>query len=279
MKRLALFTCAEFPSLLPEEQYLLEVLPQRGVEAVPLVWNAPLTDLTHFDALLVRSIWGYFTDMEGYEAFLRQLAGSERPVFNPVAWLKWNCHKFYLRDLAQKGVPIVPTRFFPDGVAPEDAREAGAEWQTSQLVLKPAISAGSYRTELLCGQPLPASGAWLLQPFLEEIRTEGEWSFVFFDGRFSHAQRKTPAAGDFRVQKQFGGTYFPVTPAPDLLRQAQFVLDVLPAHPFIARVDGVIHEGRFLLMGLELIEPDLYLYAEKDRARYVEAICTALREC
>lgn len=45
----------------------------------------------------------------------------------------------------------------------------------------------------------------LVQAYLPEIATGGELSMVSIDGRYSHAVRNVPKAGDFRVQSDFGG--------------------------------------------------------------------------
>ena len=147
---------------------------------------------------------------------------------------------------------------------------------------KPAVSAGARGTVRLRRSDLDDDSArrqledvlpvWrlrgpvLVQPFLTEIADPGEWSLLFFDGRFSHAVVERPAAGDFRVQPQHGGSTEFRQPPPDLLAAAQQVLRVaLPlatgeARPALyARVDLVVVAGRPLLMELEVIEPALFL--------------------
>src|SRR5262249_42775885 len=109
----------------------------------------------------------------------------------------------------------------------------------------------------------------LIQPFVETIREQGEWSLIFIDGRFTHAVRKRPAAGDFRVQKQYGGVALPAAgpaAAPDALVAAgPRALAALPRQtgrptgpPLYARIDGVETAQGFLVMELELHEPALF---------------------
>jgi len=277
IKRLAIFTNTEHPELPEEEQYLLEELPRRGIRPEPLVWDAHTNGLEQYDGFLVRAVWGYFQQMNRFAKLLDQLNHSVQPVWNTPAWLRWNSHKFYLQDLAKKGIPIVPTVFVKGKLDPNTLKRASEGFDAGHLVVKPAVSAGSHQTERLAtGDPLPESfdetEDWLLQPYLSEIETEGEWSFVFFNGQFSHAVKKVPASGDFRVQKQFGGQYHPEQPSAALLQQARQVLRVLPANPLLARVDGILRDGQLLLMELELIEPDLYLYRDEDKQRFMDAI-------
>ena len=100
---------------------------------------------------------------------------------------------------------------------------------------------------------------YLVQPFLPEIQTDGELSLVFIDGDYSHAVVQRPVAGDYRVQVMFGGVATVTDPAPEVLDSARAVLAAVGGQPLYARVDGVVVNGRFLLMEVELIEPYLFL--------------------
>ena len=42
--------------------------------------------------------------------------------------------------------------------------------------------------------------------YINCLQKHGEVSLVFFDNRFSHAVRKRPGAGDWRVQEEHGGS-------------------------------------------------------------------------
>ncbi|RZK54982.1 MAG: hypothetical protein EOO91_14965 [Pedobacter sp.] len=114
---------------------------------------------------------------------------------------------------------------------------------------------------------------FIVQPFLTEIEENGEWSFIFFGGKFSHALLKKAADGDFRVQATFGGTVHPQQPAKELLTTAQKYVDQFAKDCLYARVDGAIVNNEFLLMELELIEPFLFLDTEeKALENYYEAL-------
>ena len=102
-------------------------------------------------------------------------------------------------------------------------------------------------------------GDCLVQPFVPEVQDPGEWSLIFLDGVFSHAVVKRPAAGDFRVQEEFGGTRHPADAPPELVAQAERVLALAGERTLYARVDGVVRGGLFQLLELELVEPSLFL--------------------
>ncbi|PSR14105.1 MAG: hypothetical protein C7N36_05325 [Bacteroidetes bacterium] len=93
---------------------------------------------------------------------------------------------------------------------------------------------------------------------MPEIQSQGEISLLFFNGQFSHAILKKPQAHDFRVQSQFGGDYQIYHPAASLIDTAAHIVQIFGEQLLYARVDGILKAGKFLLMEVELIEPDLY---------------------
>jgi len=113
----------------------------------------------------------------------------------------------------------------------------------------------------------------MVQPFIRQIVSQGEWSLVFLDGGYSHAVLKKPADGDYRVQQQHGGSLTPATPPPELIAQAAKALAAVPSPWLYARVDGCVLDAEFTLMELELIEPELFFRSQKGAAeRLAKAI-------
>ena len=119
----------------------------------------------------------------------------------------------------------------------------------------------------------------MIQPFMPAIRSEGEWSLLFFAGELSHAALKTPKPGDFRSQPDYNAHLRVMTPPPEALALAHAALDYIGRDRLLyARVDMVRHaDGGFCLMELELIEPDLYLtYSDGAADRLAHAFEIAL---
>jgi hypothetical protein len=201
--------------------------------------------------------WGYHLDVARWEAMLTAWP-ADRPLFNAAPLLAWNTRKTYLLELEAKGIPIVPSRF---GHA--DAASVAAAFDAfgvDELVVKPQVSGGSYRTvRLRRGEPLETLDDAIIQPFIPSVSNEGELSFLFIGGTFSHAVRKVAKPGDFRIQPQFGGIFTRFDPEPAQLALAERVIAALPEPSLYARVDLLrIADGSFALMELEAIEPDLY---------------------
>jgi len=111
---------------------------------------------------------------------------------------------------------------------------------------------------------------------MDSITTEGEWSLIFFGVKFSHAILKKPQPGDFRVQNDFGGTSYLADPPPHVLASATRPVQAVDPTVY-ARVDGVVDDGGFLLMELELIEPMLFLADHPEApTRFAAAIANAV---
>ncbi|HEY7095470.1 MAG TPA: hypothetical protein VH437_02020 [Terriglobales bacterium] len=283
MKRIALATSAAYPSLTDDDRTLIPALRPLGIEAEPAIWSDSARDWSVFDCVVLRSCWDYHLRLT---EFLRWLAGLEVigiPVLNPPPLLRWNSDKVYLRNLEQRGISVIPT-IWPNSqfCLATAMRELG--WQ--QAVVKPRVSATAYKTSLVslsdiaeaqrALDDLQASSGALVQKFMLEIRSEGEWSLVFFAGEFSHAVIKTPKAGDFRVQHDFGGLETPAVAPDGVVQDAKQVVQAIDTTPLYARVDGVTTHGRLQLMELELIEPALFLKSSLGAAaRFAAAIAVA----
>jgi hypothetical protein len=93
---------------------------------------------------------------------------------------------------------------------------------------------------------------------------------------------KRAASGDYRVQSQFGGSIEQLEPTPAMLASAQQSLAAAASLGYrdqaYARVDGVVIDGRFRLMELEMIEPALFLAKRPDAAeRFARVLLERLR--
>lgn len=286
MRRLIFATNAEWADLTPDDQIGAAALRARGVDVRPGVWDDPNVDWTGCDAVVFRSPWEYHQRIDAFRAWLDRLDQAGVRTINPMPTLRWNLHKFYLRELEHAGVRLIPTAFVERGSG-QSLGEILAERGWREAVVKPAISAGACETWRVTAPPTPENEArfrravrsrdTLVQQFATSLLTDGEWSLLFFGGRFSHAVVKRPAAGDFRVQWYYGGTFEGVSPSADVLAQAERLLAAARVEHTYARVDGVVIDGRFALMELELLEPALWLGCDAGAAaRFAEAVLAAL---
>ena len=237
-----------------------------GIASVPTPWTAHVEEaggLREYARVLPLLAWGYHLD---HARWLRACATWEREgvaMANPARVLAWNYDKRYLSELGAQGIAVPPTLAI-DRPAPERLERFFDETGADELIAKPAVSGGAWKTRRLRrGEAMEdaAGTTMLVQPYLPAIESEGETSLLYFGGRLSHAVNKRPPAGEFRVQEQFGGRYslLPSPPAA-AVALAEQVLAAIGEPLSYARIDMVPDAGeRWLLMEAELIEPDFYL--------------------
>jgi glutathione synthase/RimK-type ligase-like ATP-grasp enzyme len=275
MRRIAILRCEKLPSfitwdipnldeLFEEDNLLIRGFEAQGFQASPVVWSDPNIDWNQFDIALLRSTWDYLDAAEYFLDVLSKIESSSCKLFNPLSVVRWNMDKHYLLDMEQREVQIIPT-FMASHVELDTLNKLFVENRWETVILKPTIglaASNTYRiplnklenvlTKIRVDQP---HSEYLIQPFIEDIVVEGEWSFVYFNQQLSHVLLKKPALGDYRVQGIYGGTIQSAKPqSPDLL-QAASVLDSLPSDILYARLDFVRANGQLSVMEVELIEP------------------------
>jgi hypothetical protein len=269
--RVAFVTWSGLPDLAPDDQLAAAALERDGVAVARVAWDAAV-EWRDYACIVLRSCWDYHLRPVEFGEWLRHGARAALPFQNPVPLLQWNLDKRYLRDLAAEGVPIVPTSWVEPGetaTLPELLAREG--WDDA--VVKPTLSAsahGTWRTtsagaadDAARFREDCARGSVMLQPFQPAVVAHGEWSLVFIAGAFSHAVLKRPAAHDFRVQAEFGGSAIAAHPPAALVVQARRVVEVAEslcgARCLYARVDGCAIDGTLVLLELEVLEPSLFL--------------------
>ncbi|MBO6945620.1 hypothetical protein [Altererythrobacter sp.] len=226
-------------------------------------WRDPIEAFDGFDLILIGTPWDYQDDEAEFLGKLDDLEFAGITVCNSSDMVRWNARKTYLRYLEARGIAIIPTLWIEKASA-ADIDAAMYAFGCETVVAKRQVGAGAEgQTIHHMGQTAPD---WhmlhpaMIQPYLPQIATDGEYSFIFIDGQFSHALRKRPAEGDYRVQSLYGGTEESITPSDADVRSAQAVIGAIPFEtPLYARIDVVRGDGNdLLLMEAELIEPFLY---------------------
>ena len=288
MPRVALATCEQFPDLDAEDRLLVPALAALGIVAVPAVWTDPTIDWAAFDAVVVRETWDYSTRRDEFVEWTTRV-DAVSCLLNPPAVIAWNTDKHYLRELADAGIPVVPTSFVEPG---DDVTGWLPPEGSAEFVVKPAVSCGSADTlrYSASGGPVEARAhvkrliddarSVMVQPYLDAVDTAGETALLFFDGEFSHAIRKGPllalgVEGDkvegLFVQEQID----PRVPSDLELAVGRSVIEHIPGGvgaTLYARVDLIpAADGTPRLLELELAEPSLFLSHSHGAADHLAA--------
>ncbi|MFT4164659.1 MAG: hypothetical protein QM650_05410 [Microlunatus sp.] len=275
--RVAVATYRPLPQLDEDGQRLLAGLRARGLEAEACVWDDPEVDWLDFDLVLLRSVWDYHRRWDEFAGWLTQVP----ELINSRSVVEWNADKRYLHDLADRGLPVVPTLYLVPGVD-ADLSQLDRLGQAADVVVKPAVSASAqdtYRCTISAAdeaiRQITGSGRTaLVQPYLTGVDRFGEISLVFLDGLYSHAFRRAPRLRRDHDQALPNHTE-PTVASPAELDLGYRALQAAPEPVSYARVDLLPGSGgQPVLSELELIEPGLRLDLAPSEAvdRFVAAI-------
>jgi hypothetical protein len=251
-----------------DEPPLLGALARQGIDAQVLAWDDPADQVGFAGARLcvLRSTWNYVHNHDRFMAWV-QWCGQVTSLWNPAPIVSWNSHKQYLLELQARGIPIIPTQLIRRGADPAAAAAllGDALWRWGTVVVKPAISAGSFGTIRVASADrstgldhlaaLLQERDMLVQRYEPAVNDHGERSLVWIDGALGHAIRKNPrfSGQNEQISNQA------VAISDDERALAERVLAVAPGPLLYARVDLVRDPaGQPQLMELELIEPSLF---------------------
>ncbi|SDJ20822.1 Glutathione synthase/RimK-type ligase, ATP-grasp superfamily [Frankineae bacterium MT45] len=297
----ALVTCAELPGGDSDDAGLVEALAAVGVAATWEIWDDPDVRWAQFPAALIRSTWDYTSKRDEFLTWAADVSSGGTTLLNPLELLQWNSDKIYLRELAEAGIPIVPTSWSAPGSEPE--------WLTSEFVAKPSVGAGSVgagrfdpttdgglaaaRTH---AEMLHAAGRTvLIQPYLSDVDEVGERALLYFGGAFSHAITKgallPPEAANplregstsaNRAPLYYSERISAAEPTSQELAVGERVLSWLQArdgaYPLYARVDLLPSAEGPKLIELELVEPSLFFaFGEGSSGTLANALSARLR--
>jgi len=268
MKKCAFLSMDNLDDFVVYDQMLYEPLAALGWEVEEVSWRNPNVNWNQYDVVVIRSPWDYQDDHQAFLEVLKEIEQSSALLENSLETVKWNIDKTYLRDLASQGIEIVPTLWydrFIDSLLPDFFSELESE----EIVIKPTVSAGAEDTFRILKSQKDTFNRQLIstfrdrpfmvQPFMDNIITEGEFSVFYFGDTYSHTILKTPKEQDFRVQEEHGGRLQAVEPEPRLIQTANQIFKTMDPKPLYTRADYVrTPEDTFALMELELIEPSLY---------------------
>ncbi|WP_300675184.1 hypothetical protein [Soonwooa sp.] len=263
-----------------EDEDLLNYLRSKSEDVTKEIWNDEQVNWEQYDIVIVKSTWDYHIHLSEFLDWLTHLESLGIMVKNNAKTIRWNSDKIYLKEIADSGLPVVSSIFSETFDEVETSFE---QLNTQEIVVKPRISAGAkdtfkvkrsefsqHKNEI---EKLMATTPIIVQPFVKEI-ADGEWSFLFFGGNYSHSLLKTPKEKDFRVQHYWGGSVSTPQISGDIIEKSiQPYVSKFASDTLYARVDGVFIDGIFHLMELELIEPYLFLStSENSFENYYQAL-------
>ena len=281
---IALITASDMPKPDEETHLIVESLKGMGMRAAVIPWDSDV-DWATVPLVVIRTTWDYFKLLPEFLAWARHV-DKVSCLVNSYPIVEWNSHKRYLLELFRQGVPTVPTILLERGAVESCTHVlTGSGWK--EVVIKPAVSIGAIgalranteeKASIQHLESLLSKGDVLVQPFVSSVSSAGEVSMIYFDGEFSHAIRKLPKPGEFRVQDHHGGTVHPHVPSVEELDVSAAALAATPGATMYARVDLVSLDDGPVVMELELIEPALFLSSSPEGTRrFADKLCSAFK--
>ncbi len=281
MNTVAFLSMDDLAGYVSDDELAYAPLRELGWSVEAISWRDTTAQWERYAAVIVRTTWDYQKNLPAFLEVLEAI-GRKTRLANSLEIMRWNADKVYLREMEGRGAKIVPTLWGENITSEQQIAEWFDALNTSEIVLKPTVSAGAEDTFWLSRSSpqlseMPdvfANRSFMVQPFMRSVIEEGEYSLFYFHGAYSHAILKMPKPDDFRVQEEHGGDIQPFEATAELLRAGETILRFLNEVPLFARVDFVRDEcSQFCLMELELIEPSLYLRMDADAPRrFAEAI-------
>jgi len=284
LPRVALATCRALPGGDEDADVLLAATGAAGLDADWRVWDDPAVDWDSYDLVVIRSTWDYVPRRDDFAAW----AASVPRLANPADVVAWNTDKTYLRELAEAGLPVVPTAWLSS---------SADEWPSwPDLVVKPTVSAGARdtarygpseqdRAQDHAARLLSLGRAVMVQPYLAGVDTEGESTLVYVGGDYSHSLRKAAvlrpgdaAETDDLWRPEEITERKPAAGEQTLAERTQAAVPGGAERLLYARVDLLPGpDGEPVVGELELAEPSLFLTKAPGSAdRFAAAIKNAL---
>ncbi len=295
--KIALASCQNLPEWEVDDRPLWQALKQLGAQVFTPSWDDPTFDWASCTLVIPRTTWDYqgrWTEFLNWMKHVDQVS----QLLNPIELMQWNLDKRYLKDLAIEQPPThwIEQQTLTEQELNDRVDEVIATCQSKgwlKAFIKPTIAAsavGTLRFDLSQMQAkmqirshlqewLPKRNL-ILQPYVEEVESMGECSLIYFNGQFSHAVRKVPVDGDYRVQDDYGASDMPWEAPVAWQRNCEQMLNKLKVMPLYARCDFLTNtQGQPWLIELELIEPSLFFRHDPQSAtRFAEAIIEHCRQ-
>ena len=262
-------------------QALTHTLRKHDIAYDLVAWNDPSNDWAKYDAVLIHTPWDYFEDKGAFLNTLRAIE-SKTVLLNSFKTVEWNIDKKYLQDVKRCGNNVIETVFINTNTVDDVIDKIPSYFWEKGCIFKPSVSAGAADVFLI-RDAIQAKKTYLehfknkhetlmIQPFMEEIQQEGEWSFIFFNGQYSHGVLKKAINDGFTVKHSVENQKY--VPTSHMVEEASNMFQRLEAirqdNPLYTRIDTIkCADGQLYIMEVEQIEPYLYLHATQDAAEHL----------
>ena len=287
-KRIAIVSCDKWKNKVKEDILLKIELNKKLIDVDIISWQDKSIDYKKYDALIIRSIWGYQDYIKSFIKWLNNLNNSNIKVFNDTNIILSNLNKYeQFRILDENKIPHIETTF----INKENLDDIKKIYDKHKdIVIKPIISGSGNNTFIISDKIKKnnieisevkdkfdkvlneVNNYIMVQPFIKEI-DDGELSVVVIDGKISHAAiRYTNIFNNLNQIK--------IVDLKDLNDKVLIIVNKCIEikeykNSLYMRIDLVKINNDYKIMELELVEPQLFFEFKQNKNKlkgFVEVI-------
>lgn len=289
-KRIAIVSCDKWVGKVKEDELLKFELNKLYVDVDIVSWQDKSIDYSKYDAVIIRSLWGYQDYIEEFMNYLDQLKKNKVKVFNDVDILKDNLNKYeQFKILDKYEIPHIDTFFLKKDELYKIAK-IGKNY--SDLVVKPIIS-GSGNNTFIISEDIKKNNIsiddvenkfknvlndinnyLMVQPFVKEI-DNGEISVILIANEVSHVVVRNTSIFNDKGSIMVLGLDFMDKRMKSIVDSCSKIKEYKDA--LYMRVDLVKIDNDYKVMELELVEPQLFMGFRKTK-KQLENFAKVIRE-
>lgn len=282
-KKVAIVSCDKWVGKVKEDELLKFELNKLLVDVDIISWQDNTVDYSKYDAIIIRSLWGYQDYIEEFVDYLDKLKKEKVKVFNSVEILKDNLNKYeQFKILDKYDIPHIET-FFLKKDELDKVKDINKEHK--DLVVKPIISGSGNNTFIISdtieknnikvaevtdrfSNVLNEVNNYLMvQPFVNEI-DDGEISVVLIDNKVSHIVVRNTSVFNNKGSISVVGLDAMDDKMKSIVDRCSNINEYKSA--LYMRVDLVKIDDDYKVMELELVEPQLFLGFRKTKKQLVD---------
>ncbi len=288
-KLVAIVSCDKWKNKSLEDLYLKHSLNKQNCKVDIISWEDKTIDYSKYDLIIIRSIWGFQENKTKFENWLNMLETQKIKVLNPINVIKNNYDKEIQFDILNKyNIKTIKTFFLPINKNIKSRildLKTNNDLENNLIVLKPTISEGSKDVYLVGDNRYEFNNIidinevynkyknnkskLMVQPFMKEI-FDGEYSICCINNKITH--------GIIKYKNAFTKTnmikYIPADKIDHKI--IEIVNNILNIKEYkdnlFLRIDFVKQEKKFLVMEVELLDPNLFLEFIADRKKRKEIL-------
>lgn len=288
-KLVAIVSCDKWKNKSLEDLYLKHSLNKQNCKVDIISWEDKTIDYSKYDLIIIRSIWGFQENKTKFENWLNMLETQKIKVLNPINVIKNNYDKEIQFDILNKyNIETIKTFFLPINKNIKSLildLKTNNDLENNLIVLKPTISEGSKDVYLVGDNRYEFNNIidinevynkyknnkskLMVQPFMKEI-FDGEYSICCINNKITH--------GIIKYKNAFTKTnmikYIPADKIDHKI--IEIVNNILNIKEYkdnlFLRIDFVKQEKKFLVMEVELLDPNLFLEFIADRKKRKEIL-------